>query len=617
MSYSGLQIQSLAFHGPGKPPAIVRFQDGLNVIYGASDTGKSFIVEAIDYMFGAKGPLKDIPQAVGYDQILLTLQFSESDVITARRSMDGGAFEIFEGAFSEELPDTDGKMLSETHSSRDSDNLSAFLLSKIGLTGKKIRKNAKDETQNLSFRNLARLSIVNEEEIIQKRSPLSDGNYTADTANTSVFRLLLTGVDDSALIASQQKSPEEQKREAQLELLDQLISETERKIKDISGSKEDLTEQESRLNAAMDTRTSQLSMTENYYRRVSSDRRKLMKRREENRNRYTEVVVLLERFKLLREHYSSDTERLMSIQEAGSIIATIDADICPVCGADAEHHKNGATCDNDVARVTAAAASEIEKIERRAEELSETIDALIKEKRKLESSLPNIEKNLTEKNTELQTVIAPDLRKLRTSYKELADKGGNVREALGMFDTKSDLMDRKARLENANSQVSSSSPSPVTTLTDTMVSPFSELVRKMLESWGFPGADRVHFDLQAKDLVISGKPRVSYGKGLRAITQAAFSISLMEYCAGKDSAHAGFVILDSPLLSYKEPEGPEDDLSKTDLNGNFYRFLLQMKEHRQVIVVENTDPPSDVELGNRVEHFSGLEAEGRFGLFQI
>ncbi|MDF9304873.1 hypothetical protein P5P81_21240 [Tritonibacter mobilis] len=617
MKYSGLQIKSLAFHGPDKKPAVVRFQDGLNVIYGASDTGKSFIIEAIDYMFGAKGPLKDIPEIVGYDQILLALQFSASDIITARRSMDGGRFEVFEGAFSDELPETEGQVLSETHSSRDSDNMSAFLLGKIGLTDKKIRKNAKDETQNLSFRNLARLCIVNEEEIIQKRSPLSDGNYTADTANTSVFRLLLTGVDDSALVASQKKSPEEQKREAQLELLDQLISEIERKIKEISGSKDDLTSQEERLNAAMDARSNQLALTEDYYRRVSSDLRNLMKRREENRNRYTEVVTLLERFKLLREHYHSDIERLMSIREAGSIIATIEADVCPACGADAEHHKYGVTCDNDVARVTAAADSEIKKIERRAEELSETIDALAKERSNLERALPKIEENLKEKNTELQTVIAPDLRKLRTSYKDLADKGADVREALGLFDTKSDLLDRKARLENANSQVSGASETPVTTLTDTMVSPFSKLVRRTLQNWGFPGADRVHFDLQAKDLVISGKPRVSYGKGLRAITQAAFSISLMEYCAGKDSPHPGFVILDSPLLSYKEPEGPEDDLSRTDLNGNFYRFLLQLKGDRQVIIIENTDPPSDVELGNRVEHFSGMKAEGRFGLFEV
>lgn len=616
MSYSGIQIQSLAFHGAKKQPAIIRFQDGLNVIYGASDTGKSFIVEALDFMLGAKGPLKDIPQAVGYDQILLALKLSNSNVFTARRSMDGGAFEIFEGTFSDVLPSTEGRILSEFHSSRDIDNLSSFLLGEVGLLDKKIKKNAKNETQNLSFRNLARLCIVNEEEIIQRRSPLSDGNYTADTTNTSVFRLLLTGIDDTALIASKLKSPEEQKFEAQLELLEQLIEETERRIKKISGSKEDLTSQEERLAAAMEARSIQLSVTEDYYRGVSSDLRNLMKRREENRNRYTEVVTLLERFKLLREHYHSDIERLMSIREAGSIITTIDADSCPVCGADSEHHKNGVTCENDVVRITAAATSEIEKIERRAEELSETIKALINEKGRLEDVLPKIESDLKEKNTELQTVIAPDLRKLRSTYKELADKGGNIREALGLFDSLNDLLNRKSRIETANSYILDPAQAPATNLTDTVVSPFSELVRKTLQSWGFPGADQVHFDVQAKDLVISGKPRISYGKGLRAITQAAFSISLMEYCVSNDSSHPGFVILDSPLLSYKEPEGPEDDMSRTDLNGNFYRSLLQLKEGRQVIIIENTDPPSGVELGNRVVHFSGMDNEGRFGLFE-
>ena len=37
--------------------------------------------------------------------------------------------------------------------------------------------------------------IVNETEIISQRSPLSDGNPTADTPNFATFKLLLTGVD--------------------------------------------------------------------------------------------------------------------------------------------------------------------------------------------------------------------------------------------------------------------------------------------------------------------------------------------------------------------------------------------------------------------------------------
>ena len=311
----------------------------------------------------------------------------------------------------------------------------------------------------------------------------------------------------------------------------------------------------------------------------------------------------------------SDMERLLSIQEAGSIIAMIDANVCPVCGSSAEYHKTG-VCAGDVSRVTSAATSEIKKIDRRAGELEETISSLEKEQHRLEGALPAIEARLRERETELQQVVTPDLRKQRASYKELADKGANVREALGLFDTMQDLLGRKSQLEQAGSS-STGTTTSASRLTDTMVAPFSELVEQTLKSWTFPGSDRVHFDLQVKDLVISGKARTSYGKGLRAITQAAFSISLLEYCASHNKPHPGFVILDSPLLSYKEPESADDDLSATNLNGNFYRYLLQLKSDRQVIIIENTDPPSDVELGDRVEHFSGMEGEGRFGLFPL
>ena len=62
-------------------------------------------------------------------------------------------------------------------------------------------------TQSLSFRNVARLLIVDETEIPQQRTPLSDGNFTADTVNFSTFKLLLTGVDDSALNSRARKDP--------------------------------------------------------------------------------------------------------------------------------------------------------------------------------------------------------------------------------------------------------------------------------------------------------------------------------------------------------------------------------------------------------------------------
>lgn len=69
------------------------------------------------------------------------------------------------------------------------------------LTGKKVRKNKQGATREVSFRDLVRLIVVDEETIISKTSPILSGQYTTGTAESAVFRLPLTGIDDSSLIS--------------------------------------------------------------------------------------------------------------------------------------------------------------------------------------------------------------------------------------------------------------------------------------------------------------------------------------------------------------------------------------------------------------------------------
>ena len=63
---SGLLLRYLAYFGPDRPAAGLEFERGLNVICGASETGKSFIVETIDFMLGQQEPVRDIPERDGY-----------------------------------------------------------------------------------------------------------------------------------------------------------------------------------------------------------------------------------------------------------------------------------------------------------------------------------------------------------------------------------------------------------------------------------------------------------------------------------------------------------------------------------------------------------------------
>lgn len=611
----GLRLKSLAFHGPVRVAAVIEFGPGLNVIYGASDTGKSFIVNTIDFMLGGKGPLRDIPERVGYDQILLAVETLDGEKFTIVRSTEGGGFRLHDGLYSETRPQDEGRPLGEQHSDKSDDNLSAFLLSKLDLSHKRIRRNKRGDTNSLSFRNVARLLIVDEEEIIQQRSPLSDGNYTADTPNTATFKLLLTGVDDSALASSRPKTAEEQSRGAQLELLDQLIDDYRKQVKELAGPRDELEDQLERLDDTMNSQSEQLSLTEAEFRSYSVQRRDVAKRMEDGRNRLAEITALLDRFTLLEVHYRSDIERLKGIEEAGSLFGALGEASCPLCGAAPEHHRLADDCDGNVDRVVAAARVEIGKIELRQAELKETIGTLRKEAVSFERRLPALEQSLTTLSGQIDRIVAPNLRELRTSYKQLADKGGEVREALAIHRGLNDLEERKAKLEGEDELTGGGANVSDVDLSTSTADKFATLVRDILVAWHFPKIDRVHFDTKVRDLVINGKSRTSYGKGLRAITQAAFTLGLLEFCRRNDTPHAGFAVLDSPLLSYKAPEGSEDDLRGTDLKDQFYGYLSAWGDNRQVLVVENTDPPAAVQTLPQAVKFTGLPGVGRAGFF--
>lgn len=89
-----LALSHLTFTGTNAVPASVDFSPHVTVIHGPSDTGKSFIVDAIDFVLGAK-ELKEIPEREGYSRVLLGLELPTGERITLARSVDGGSVSLY------------------------------------------------------------------------------------------------------------------------------------------------------------------------------------------------------------------------------------------------------------------------------------------------------------------------------------------------------------------------------------------------------------------------------------------------------------------------------------------------------------------------------------------
>jgi hypothetical protein len=151
----------------------------------------------------------------------------------------------------------------------------------------------------------------------------------------------------------------------------------------------------------------------------------------------------------------------------------------------------------------------------------------------------------------------------------------------------------------------------------------STVVKQVLKAWNYPGADAVHFEKGDQDIVVDGKRRRDNGAGVRALLHAAFKIGVLVYCIEKGRPHPGFVILDSPLFAYRpaEEEGFEDltedelELRKADVATHFYRYLQDMADQAQFIVIENHKSDQAVVTPYANYQFTKNPNIGRPGLF--
>ncbi len=286
--------------------------------------------------------------------------------------------------------------------------------------------------------------------------------------------------------------------------------------------------------------------------------------------RRAEIDQLLARFELLDRHYGSDLARLEGVREAGTLLAALGPRTCPLCGAAPEHQNHASDCDGNVDDIVRAADAETTKIELLRNELREWVKQLHNEAGRFDALTPRLFKDLKAAEGELEE-INPSLSGQRAVYSEVYEKRSTVQSALTLLNMISELQARKTTLEAAPTKRDEKEESSAE-LSASTLDKFSTLLEGILTSWNFPDASRVYFDKQSRDFVISGKPRGSRGKGMRAITHAAFTAGLVEYTRANELAHPGFAVLDTPLLAYREPEGEEDDLSGTDVQDRFYEY---------------------------------------------
>lgn len=611
-----MEIRFIVFVGPTKESAEIEFGSGLNLIYGPSNTGKSSVIDGIDFMLGAETPLKELPEHEGYDQVILGVEFSNTECFTFIRSIDGGDYECFEGLHKTKPKEIEPVILRPKTETQKIRSISSFILEKVNLSNKKLKKNAQNGLVSLTLRNSLDLVLVNEANIQKESSPYISTQYTKKTEHKSRLKFILTGVDDGSLLPAEVER-KTLSREAKIEVLKELIEEQGHSLGDISileSSLAELMDQDERLSKTILNKRFILDANEEKYNSLVKNRAALREQFELKVKRRDEVFEMLSRFRLLQNQYVSDISRLESISETGFLLAALPFEKCPTCGIRVSQDLIHRGCDTGIENVVAAAASEKLKIEGLNGELQYAVNILNSELESVTEQLPDLEERISSVAKEL-AIVNPELVEQRTNYSELFNIKSQVSVSIKKHEQLILLIKKKEELEDSAPKKDSKTKGEYErTLPTSALFKLSKEVRYFLYEWGLPNSDDVHFDKETGDFVINGKHRISNGKGHRAITHAAATLGLMKYTEESELPHFGFSILDSPLLAYEEPENEDDDLSGTDVNIKFFDNLSEWMT-KQIIIFENKKSiPSKYSSGKQITQFTKNDS-GRYGFF--
>lgn len=615
---NGIRLRYLAFTGPNTEPAKLQFADGLNIVYGASNTGKSFALESVLFMLGAVSNLPKIDEVKAYDAGWLGLTLGDQGDFTLYRAIRGGNLKLFPGLVTSH-PTGKGETLLGKHSAKATNSVSYRILETLGLQARWIVRNASGEKEQLAFRVLAKFAVVGEDDIMSKRSPVYVSNsYTERTLDQNLFKLLLTGQDDAATVTVLTEPARIAAKAAKLELIDEMLAQLEKEFGDPRADRTQVDAQFTELEASGATTTAELHAVQALLDAVATARRAAVDRRQKLTARAAELDITLERFAKLQVVYSSDLDRLHSIEEGGSLLAAIANRDCPVCGAapGAQKHQHAA---EEISMAHRAAAAEARKIEREQRELAHVIASLLTEALELTTSIESIENQIKEFD-QRALELRPTEASLRSSFEDYSTQRSELGKLIDLHLRRERLASLRAEIDVASTK---SERAPLSVGPEsTVLFEFGETVKGILTEWGFPDADKIQFDAKANDITVAGKPRDANGKGVRAVLHAAFNVALAVHCIDKGLPHPGFLVLDTPLLTYREPlkskygdlSDDEKALKATSLAEKFYKHLASLAENLQVIVIENSDPPAAIEGLAYIEVFTGLVGDGRCGL---
>jgi len=620
MNKSRIYIEKISVQGMSLPNAEIIFEKGVNIITGASDSGKSYIFKCIDYVLGADAIPKDIPEADGYNDVYLQICTNKSERYTLHRSLLYPSDIIYTKSNIENFKLSKKETLGRKNNTKNGENISEFLLNLIEVNDVYLKTNANNKTKKISFRDIAKLTLVDESRIITETSPiyLSPNNYLDFTYEKSVFRYLLTEQSDNSAVEIEEPKIFESRIKGKIEFINFQIQNKNLLLENIITEKTTITSEE--LQLKLDELLGKIEESSNKVNSLSESRETYFIKLQTIKSKTLYLNELLKRFFLLEEHYNNDLSRLEFILDGESVLSQLISKDCPVCGTQLnENHLDCISNNSNKKQLSESINIEYQKVKLKLDDLKETIVSTKSELVSNEDLIKTFESQINEVNLEINEKLIPLKTKFQSEFDSIVNLKQLESKINSIYDEIKWLGNSKNGLEAELLNKPKSSIANID-FENKVLNEFSDKVKQLLIDWNYSDHVTVIFNLKHRifDIEISGRARNSHGKGVRAITYTSFILGLQDYCIEYDKPHPGFVILDSPLTTYHSNQKREenDEVTK-DIQESFFEYLSTISDDRQIIIFDNKIP--DIKYIDKFSYieFSKNDSSLRKGFFNI
>lgn len=629
----------------------INFYKGVNIIYGDSATGKSSILNLIDYLLGSKK--FDL-----YPEIEASGKYAALDV-----ELNGTRYTIKRDIFNPKLPievypcnfdavDNHAckKYLptfaaSSAHGALDF--FSDFLLDSLDLPRIRLKESpTKDDSKlvRLSFRDVFKFCYA-DQDILGSKSFLKPDNYVVQTKNKEVFKYIFNALDNnlSTLESLLSERTRERKtienkfnmvaeflRESEFETLSSLddgVTTIDKKIIEIEKVLADL----NKISVADDEIFRVIrSELEN----ISLERRNLFKKSQD-------IKLKIEKFTRLKNDYSNDVNKFNASISARSTIGVIseEVELCPICDntLDVSFAKERFTIDekdkiSQEVNLLKRRIRDTESIVAKAREEWDITNAELKKLDEIESDALKLQekntKELTSPYLAERDMYTLQLGELKQKRKDIVNRLKVRNQHKHLSTNIKSLEISISKLQEEIESLKKSAPSMVEVLADLgdYLDGFLKFVK--IKSPSDISFDPVSFSAKVRGIEYSN---LTSG-GLRTIVSIGYLCSLLEASLESSINYPSFVMIDTvgkylgktkeqnyDVSSAEKTENELEAVSDPMKYKNIYEYIIGLTEKfenkgkvTQVILVDNDVPDHIVRdlSGFIVAHYSSERANG-------